>query len=182
MKGNKKKKRLIFRVCLLSLFAGVITFTIYSSVTSDSRSLISEGDRAPDFVLTDLEGKSHRLSDYKGQGVFLNFWGTWCKPCEKEMPYIENQYNEFKDHGVQTIAVNVGEPEFKVKSFVNQYDMSFPVVIDTTKDVQDSYTIGPLPTTLLINPEGEVIKVITGEMTEEDIKTYMQMIQPTDNQ
>ncbi len=98
------------------------------------------------------------------------------------MPYIENQYNDFKDKGVQTIAVNVGESDFQVQNFVDEYSMSFPVVIDQKKDVQNAYTIGPLPTTLLINPEGEIIKVITGEMTEEDIKKYMQMIQPAEDQ
>ncbi|MBM7578515.1 thiol-disulfide oxidoreductase ResA [Jeotgalibacillus terrae] len=182
MKKNKKTKRLIFRVCLLSLFLGAAGYSIYSSVTGDSRSLVKAGDSAPDFVLTDLDGNTHQLSGYKGQGVFLNFWGTWCKPCEKEMPYIENQYNLFKEKGVQTIAVNVGESDFQVQNFVDEYNMSFPVVIDKKKDVQNAYTIGPLPTTLLINPEGEIIKVITGEMTEEDIKKYMQMIQPAEYQ
>ena len=52
-----------------------------------------------------MEGKKHQLSEYKGQGVFLNFWGTWCKPCEDEMPYINNQYHQYKDKGVQVLLL-----------------------------------------------------------------------------
>ena len=176
--SNRKKKRLIIRIIILCFLLIAIVYTLYSSLTSEDRGLIQIGDAAPDFILTDLEGQTHQLSDYKGQGIFLNFWGTWCKPCEKEMPYIENQYNKFKEKGVQTIAVNVGESKFQVENFVDEYNMSFPVVIDKQKDVQNAYTVGPLPTTLLIDPEGKIIKIITGEMTEEDIESYMTMIQP----
>ena len=63
--------------------------------------------------------KNINLSDYKGQGVFLNFWGTFCKPCEKEFPYIENQYKHFKDQGVQVLAVDVGETEFAVNNLLS---------------------------------------------------------------
>ncbi|KIL44240.1 thiol-disulfide oxidoreductase ResA [Jeotgalibacillus soli] len=176
--SDRKKRRLIMRVSILAVLIAAVVYTLYSTLAGDERYLVKAGDHAPDFALTDLNGETHRLSDYEGQGVFLNFWGTWCKPCEKEMPYMENQYDVFKDQGVQTIAVNVGESDYQVRNFAEQYNLSFPVVIDTQKDVQNAYTIGPLPTTLLINPEGEIVKVITGEMSEEDIVSYMDMIKP----
>ena len=176
--SERKKKRLILRVSILSILIAAVAYTLYSTLTEDERNLVKAGDQAPDFVLTDLNGETHRLSDYRGQGVFLNFWGTWCKPCEKEMPYMENQYQVFKDQGVQTIAVNVGESEFQVSNFANKYNLSFPVVRDAKKDVMYAYAIGPLPTTMLINAEGEVEKVITGEMSEEMIESNMEMIKP----
>ena len=55
------------------------------------------------------------MSDYKGQGVLLNFWGTWCKPCKKEMPAMERQYKAFKDQGVQILAVNIAQSDFEVQ-------------------------------------------------------------------
>jgi len=176
--SKRKKQRLIVRISILTVLLAAVAYTLYSTLTDDDRMLVKAGDQAPDFVLTDLNGDSQRLSDYEGQGVFLNFWGTWCKPCEKEMPYMENQYQEFKDQGVQTIAVNVGESEFQVSNFAKKYNLSFPVVRDAQKDVMYAYAIGPLPTTLLINPEGQVEKVITGEMSEEMIASYMDMIKP----
>ena len=89
----KRKNRLIIRTIVLLLLASAIVFTI---ATRDKVKVLAVGDIAPDFELVDLEGNKHRLSDYKGEGVFLNFWGTWCGPCKKEMPYMENQYKEFE--------------------------------------------------------------------------------------
>ncbi|WP_245153869.1 thiol-disulfide oxidoreductase ResA [Jeotgalibacillus proteolyticus] len=176
--NNRKKKRLIVRITILSVLIAAVVYTLYSTLTEDERMIVKAGDQAPDFVLTDLNGETHRLSDYKGQGVFLNFWGTWCKPCEKEMPYMENQYQAFKDQGVQILAVNVGESEFQVKNFAKKYNLSFPIVRDSQKDVMYSYAIGPLPTTLLINPEGEVVEVVKSGMDEETVASYMEMIKP----
>ncbi|TDL34697.1 thiol-disulfide oxidoreductase ResA [Jeotgalibacillus sp. S-D1] len=176
--SKRKKKRLILRISILTVLIAAVAYTLYSTLTDEEKTLVKAGDNAPDFVLTDLDGKQHRLSDYEGQGVFLNFWGTWCKPCEKEMPYMESQYHEFKDQGVQTIAVNVGESDFQVRNFAEKYNLSFPVVRDAQRDVYDAYSIGTLPTTLLISPEGEVVDVVKGEMTEETIASYMEQIKP----
>jgi peroxiredoxin len=175
---NKKKRRLLIRSIILILLISAVVYTLYANFTKDERGQIQAGDKAPDFVLTDMEGKKHKLSEYEGQGVFLNFWGTWCKPCEKEMPYMNNQYKQFKDQGVQVLAVNVSESEFLVNRFVSKHNLEFPIVIDKNGEVLNAYGVDPLPTTFLINPDGEVVKVITGTMTEEDIKEHMESITP----
>ena len=77
-----------------------------------------------------MNGEEHKLSDYRGQGVFLNFWGTWCKPCENEMPYMEKQYQTYKNQGIHILAVNVGESDYAVNSFVAKHHLTFPVMID----------------------------------------------------
>lgn len=136
------------------------------------------GEKAPDFVLTDLNGKKHRLSDYKGKGVFLNFWGTWCKPCEEEMPFINRQYNKFKEKGVQVLAVNVGESDFAVKKFAETYKLDFPILNDKSGDVQSAYRIDPLPATFLIDKDGKVIKYHKGELTEKMVNDFMEQIKP----
>ena len=87
-------------------------------------------EKAPNFVVTDLEGKKIELKDLKGKGVFLNFWGTWCKPCEKEMPYMNELYPKYKEKGVEIIALDADETDIAVKNFVNQYGLKFPVAID----------------------------------------------------
>ncbi|MGB6778812.1 MAG: redoxin domain-containing protein, partial [Planococcus citreus] len=78
--ATKKKNRLLMRTAILLVMIGAIAFTIYNGVTKEKSELLQVGDTAPDFALTDLNGEWHQLSDYKGQGVFVNFWGTWCKP------------------------------------------------------------------------------------------------------
>lgn len=173
-----KKKRLIIRTVILVVLLAAVGYTLYANLTKDEVQKVAIGKKAPDFQLVDLNGEIHQLSDYEGQGVFLNFWGTWCKPCEKEMPFMENQYHQFKDKGVQMIAVNVGESEFAVKKFAERLDLSFPIVIDTDGDVQTAYGINPLPITFLIDKEGTVIESYTGSLTEEKIAEFMKKIQP----
>ena len=176
--SNKKKNRFIMRVSILAVLAGVILFTIYNNLSKETNEVLKVGDEAPDFELVDMNGETHQLSEYKGQGVFLNFWGTWCKPCEREFPLMDKQYQVFKDQGVQILAVNIAESDFVVQGYIDQRNLTFPVLIDKTKSVMGSYNINPLPTTILINPDGKIVKIITGEMTEEDIKVYMEQIRP----
>ncbi len=94
------------------------------------------------------------------------------------MPYMNNQYEQFKDEGVQVLAVNVGETDLAVNKFSERYDLAFPIVIDKDGQVQSAYGINPLPATFLIDKDGKVVKYITGEMTEETIKNYMEQIKP----
>lgn len=177
-KNKKKQNRLIMRSAILLIMIAAIGYTLYNNATAEDVSLLEVGDKAPDFELVDLQGNDHKLSDYEGQGVFLNFWGTWCKPCAKEMPAMDRQYDAFKDQGVQVLAVNIAQSEFEVNSFAKQYGLSFPVVIDKTKSVMTAYNIRPLPTTVLVNPDGKIQRIITGEMTEQDIEGFMEEIKP----
>ncbi|WP_033543786.1 thiol-disulfide oxidoreductase ResA [Planococcus sp. CAU13] len=177
-KTNKKRNRAIMRSAILSLLVLAIGYTIYNSVTADDVEVLKVGDQAPDFALQDMEGVPHKLSDYQGEGVFLNFWGTWCAPCVKEMPAMDRQFKEFEEQGVNVLAVNIAQSDFEVQSFVDRLGLSFPVAIDKSKSVMTAYNIRPLPTTVLVNPEGEIQRIVTGEMTEEDIRGFMEEIRP----
>src|SRR5690606_16735654 len=129
-KSNKKRNRAIMRSAILALLVLAIGYTIYNSVTAEDVEVLRVGDKAPDFALKDMDGNQHKLSDYEGEGVFLNFWGTWCEPCVREMPAMENQYQDFEEQGVHTLAVNIAQSDFEVQSFVDRFDLSFPVAID----------------------------------------------------
>ena len=177
--ATKKKNRLFMRTAILLVMVGAIAFTIYNGVIKEKNELLQAGDMAPDFALTDLNGERHQLSEYKGQGVFVNFWGTWCKPCEKEFPLMEEQYQVYKDQGVQILAVNIAQSDYEVEQYAERKNLTFPIVIDKDKSVMQAYNIRPLPTTILVNPEGEIVKIITGEMSEEDIVNYMELIKPS---
>ncbi|XJZ26088.1 thiol-disulfide oxidoreductase ResA [Bacillota bacterium Lsc_1132] len=173
-----KKQRLIVRSVILLVLIGAVAYTLYANLTKDKQTKVAIGEKAPDFVLTDMQGKKHRLSEYKGQGVFLNFWGTWCKPCEVEMPYINNQYHQFKDKGVQVLAVNVGESKLAVTKFAQRHQLDFPIVIDNETQVQSAYGIDPLPATFLIDKTGKVVNYFTGQMTEKTVRDLMNEIKP----
>ncbi|KYD20209.1 thiol-disulfide oxidoreductase ResA [Caldibacillus debilis] len=172
-----KKKRFVIRSVILALLALAVAYTLYANLNGD-RDLVREGDPAPDFVLKDLNGNSYRLSDYRGKGVFLNFWGTYCKPCKKEMPYIDRAYRKYKDRGVEVIAVNVGETDMTIQNFVDKYGLSFPVVVDREGEVQDAYDIFPLPATFLIDADGKIVKYYEGELTEDLVEQFMERVKP----
>ncbi|WP_042346277.1 thiol-disulfide oxidoreductase ResA [Bacillus massiliigorillae] len=175
--GNKKR-RLIMRSVVLGLLGIAILYTLYANFTKEDNKVVAKGQEAPDFVLTDLEGKKHQLSDYKGQGVFLNFWGTWCPPCKEEMPYMDNQYQQYKDKGVQVLAVNIEESEVAVSSFVKKLGLSFPVPLDRDGRVNDAYGVFNLPVTFLIDKNGKIIDIIEAGMTEELVRQQMERIKP----
>lgn len=172
-----KTQRLIIRTVILLLLLAAVGYTLYANFFTNKEA-VAIGDKAPDFVVTDLDGKNHRLSEYKGKGIFLNFWGTWCPPCKKEMPYIQAQYENYKNKGVEVLAIDVGEPEFSVRKFVEEYELTFPIAIDQKDQLLNAYGIDPLPVTFLIDKNGEIIDIITGEMTEQMIISYMEQIKP----
>ncbi|MBU8879160.1 thiol-disulfide oxidoreductase ResA [Bacillus sp. FJAT-29790] len=173
-----KKRRLVTRTVILLLLGAAVAYTLYANFTKEDVKKVAIGEIAPDFVLVDMNGEKHQLSDYKGQGVFLNFWGTWCKPCEREMPYMNNQYNQFKDKGVTILAVNVGESELAVQKFADRLNLAFPILKDSDGQVQTAYKIGTLPATYMIDKDGKVVKYHTGQLTEEMIKDLMEQVKP----
>lgn len=125
--------------------------------------------KAPDFTLVDQYGKTHKLGDYKGKVVFLNFWATWCPPCKGEMPHIEAIYKEYSKDDVIILGVaapNLGREgsQQDIKNFLNMNGYTFPVVFDNSGAVMDKYSINAFPTTFIIDKEGYVNKAILGPM------------------
>jgi peroxiredoxin len=173
-----RKRRLVTRTIILLLLGAAVIYTLYANFTKDTKQKVAVGAEAPDFALVDMQGNKHQLSDYRGQGVFLNFWGTWCPPCKKEMPYINNQYHQYKDKGVQVLTVDIQESELAVNQFADRLKLDFPIMIDTDKEVMNTYGIDPLPATFLIDKNGKVVNYYTGALTEEKVREFMEKIKP----
>lgn len=176
---DKKKKRSITRGIILAVLAVAILYTVFTAVTQEDRKALKAGDEAPNFEVVDLEGNTFRLSDYRGQGVVLNFWGTWCEPCKREFPAMERQYKYFEKQGVHLIAINIEQTDLEVQTYAQNMGMTFPVAIDKTRSIVNAYNAAAsLPTTILINREGKIEKVIRGEMTEAQIVAHFESIIP----
>ena len=173
--AKKKKNRLIIRTIVLLLLLGAVIFAIASKKTEK---VLAIGDLAPDFEVVDLDGNKHRLSDYKGEGIFLNFWGSWCPPCKTEMPFMENQSKEFKDKGVHILALNLKDTRLKAETFRDQYGLTFPIAQDKDESIRRAYNVIPLPTTVLIDPDGVIVDIITKGIDEKEIRQAMERIQP----
>lgn len=158
-----------------------IIFALVSNIQADN-TIYQVGDDAPDFELKQInknnELESIRLSDFKGQGVMLNFWGTWCKPCEEEMPYMQELYPEYKEKGIEIIAVSLDSTELVVDRFIDKYDLTFPIPHDKTGEVRDLYKIGPIPSSIFINPDGKIQRVVNGALALESLENYFKEILP----
>ena len=114
------------------------------------------GYRAPDFALPTLEGKTVRLSDFRGKkAIFLNFWATWCAPCRLEMPTMETVYQEYKRRGLEILAVGLDSgPKSAVKNFMQELKLTYPALLDPDMQVLRLYRLFSIPATFLIDKEG----------------------------
>ncbi|RDW22014.1 thiol-disulfide oxidoreductase ResA [Oceanobacillus chungangensis] len=180
-KKKKKRNRLVFRTSILVVLLAAVVFALVSNLKADN-TIYRAGDEAPDFKLQQIsnnnELESVQLSDFKGKGVMLNFWGTWCEPCKAEMPYMQSLYPEYHDKGIEILAVSLDNTELAVDRFIDEYDLTFPVPFDSTSEVEDLYKVGPIPSTFFINPEGKIEEVVNGALSLERLEGYLQDIQP----
>jgi len=115
-----------------------------------------------DFTLPFLNGGSASLSSFKGKVVLLNFWATWCPPCRYEMPSMEALYQRFKNHGLEILAVDLGEDAHTVRQFIQNHNYTFPVMLDIDGEVGDDYGVRGIPVTYVLNRQGMIIGVVRG--------------------
>jgi peroxiredoxin len=111
---------------------------------------------APDFTLPDTTGTLHRLSDYRGRTVIINFWATWCPPCREEIPSMNRAWRALRDAGVAMLAINVGEDEDTVFVFTADYPVDFPLLLDRSGEVIRQWPVKGLPTSYVIAPDGSL--------------------------
>lgn len=149
------------------------------SNTGSSEASADEKTSAIDFKLTDQYGKVHSLSDYRGKVVFLNFWATWCPPCNKEMPDIEALYKSYGLNSGEVVFLGVSNPKTnrypnnqdvtksEIISFLDNKGYTFPVLFDETGKTFSAYNVQVLPTTYMIDKEGKVFGYVPGMMTKD---------------
>lgn len=134
-----------------------------------------------DFNLKDQYGNEHKLSDYKGKTVFLNFWATWCPPCKAEMPDIQKIYESYESEGENALVVlgvaspNIGGEgsEEEIQAFLEENGYTYPVLMDTTGEVFASYGISSYPTTFMIDRDGNVFGYVSGMLSEDVMRSII---------
>ena len=118
----------------------------------------------PAFELKDLSGRNHRLADYRGKVVLVNFWATWCEPCRNEMPAIEMLKEKFAGRPFAVLGVNVDEPEARIRKFLSLVPLSFPVLLDREGKLTRAWKVRVLPASFLVGPDGKVRYSVIGEL------------------
>ncbi|MDT8386784.1 MAG: TlpA disulfide reductase family protein [Thiogranum sp.] len=123
---------------------------------------------APEFRLQDMDGNWHRLSDYRGKVVVINFWATWCPPCREEMPAMQRAWLKFENKNIVMLAINVGEDEDTIFNFTASYPVEFPLLLDTDSAVINAWPVRGLPTTFVIDPQGTIAYQAIGSREWDD--------------
>jgi thiol-disulfide isomerase/thioredoxin len=122
------------------------------------------GGATPPLALRDLEGKVHRLADYRGKVVVLNFWATWCDPCREEMPSMQRLQDKLAGKPFAILAVDYGEGAPRVSDFLKTVPVRFTVLLDRDTSAATAWKVKVLPTTLVIDPEQKVHFVAVGDI------------------
>jgi len=138
-----------------------------------------DGVVTPPLELADLEGKTHRLADYRGKVVLVNFWATWCAPCRDEMPSIERLRNALAGRPFAVLAVNVGETERAAREFLEKMPLKFTILLDRSLQASRAWGARILPASYLVAPNGAVRYSYFGELDwakEEVVSTITQMM------
>jgi len=136
-----------FKRCAMA--ALVISTTVFAAGGDSS-------GPAPAFTLNGVTGSPASLSQYKGQVVMVNFWATWCGPCQQEMPLLEQMYKKYKPAGFTLIGVNVDKDAPPVKELLARKPVSFPVLLDPQSQVSKAYHVDEMPSSVIIDRKGDI--------------------------
>ena len=156
-----------------------------SSEESEEEQAAEEGEErqiipAPEFALVDQYGEEHTMSEYKGKTVFLNFWATWCGPCNEELPDIQKLYEEYGKNEGDLIVLGVANPggqdvsKEELVAFLEEKGCEYPTLFDETGELFDNYGISAFPTTFMIDANGNVYGYVSGMLTADMMESIVQ--------
>ena len=163
------------------IIAVIIVIAVVIVVTGKSKfEPVGAGTEVHEFELPDLDGKMVKLSDFRGKVVFLNFWATWCKPCEDEMPSMQALYKKLPTDKFEIVAVSVdNEPSDVVEAFVQKYGLSFTILHDKRGKVKERYMTTGVPESFIVDQNGFVAEKVTGPRdwnNEINIQTILDLV------
>ena len=123
-----------------------------------------KGGAAPPLALEDLQGRTHRLADYRGRVVLVNFWATWCEPCREEMPSMEKLRASLAGRPFEILAVNLAEPRSRIEKFLDLMPLGFPILLDRDGSTARAWRARLLPASFLVGRDGRIRYVAYGEL------------------
>jgi cytochrome c biogenesis protein CcmG/thiol:disulfide interchange protein DsbE len=136
---------------------------------------VGAGEMAPPFEITTFDGQTLKLADLRGQVVVVNFWASWCIPCEQEAAELENTWRRYKDKGVVFIGVDYVDTETAAKAFMRRFDITYPNGPDLGTRISQAYRIKGVPETYVVDKTGRLAFVKIGPTTQAEL---MSVIEP----
>lgn len=168
---NVRELRFAFALCL----AAAALTACASGSHGASSSVARVGNPAPDWTQPTASGKTLSMSSLLGKAVYLNFFATWCPPCNEEAPDVNALQKQFASRGLQVVGVDELENAKKAEEFKKKYGLVYPAVVDEGT-LQGEYRVNGLPVHVFIDRKGIVRKIVTGEMTKPQIAAAIQSI------
>lgn len=173
------KRIMAFALLLALLLGGCSTAKVPETTAAETQNSTQSSVQAPDFTVYDAQGNVHKLSDYFGKPIVLNFWATWCGPCKMEMPDFNEKYLELGDK-VQFLMVNATDGTRDTvetaSAFITETGYQFPVFYDTGLEASDLYGVNALPSTFFIDKEGNVVLWGEGMLSAENLQYGLDQI------
>ncbi|MDR0137486.1 redoxin domain-containing protein [Metabacillus idriensis] len=169
------KLKRILAIGLLVFLAGYAIW--FAILPKEPKEGLEIGNKPPQFELEMLNGENVQLDNVKGKKVMVNFWATWCPPCEAEMPEMQKLQNEHQDNLI-VLAVNMTNAEKSredVESFISKRKLTFPVALDKDGRVSVQYEVYSYPTTYFLDEEGNIMNISRGAMTKETMEKLLEM-------
>lgn len=145
-----------------TLLRSLLLLVLPLGLASAAGGSLTAGAPAPEFQLQSLAGGNVNLSDYRGQVVVLNFWASWCGPCRKEMPILEQVHKQYKAKGMTLVGVNVEPEAADALKFLKSMPVSFPILFDRDSTVSKQYQVQGMPNTVILDRAGKVRYVHRG--------------------
>jgi peroxiredoxin len=152
----RKIAKLNSLLLILTISLIVVGFSVSGCSSGNAGAGTNQGDMAPDFTLTDLDGMSVTLSDQLGSPVLLNFWATWCPPCRMELPYLQDIHEEQSGSGLRVYLIDIGESLNQVDNFAESNGLTMPILLDQTTNIASRYGISAIPVTFFVDSDGVI--------------------------
>lgn len=137
---------------------------------------VGAGQKAPDFSLTTFEGQTYRLSELRGRVVVINFWASWCKPCEQEAPDLESVWREYKDRGVVFLGVDYVDTETEALAYLERFDITYPNGPDLGTRISQAYRIKGVPETYFVDRHGTLAHVKIGPTSQAELRNVIESL------
>ncbi len=178
---NQQKAKAHKLIPLAIIGLGLIILGLVSAKVITSGNLTKEISVVPSVVnfpvpelkLNDLKGNVINISDYRQDIVLINNWATWCPPCKAEMPTLQKYYQAHSDHGFMLFGIDAGDPARDVAKFVDEYRLTFPILLDPNNKSLISFHNDSLPSSYVIDHNGNVVLAWTGPISMEMLEKYL---------